>query len=99
VDRGKDHDEVGGLDVVLAVAPRVITDQDVVELLQRLAAGDHVDDVDADLDNKLLRHDDPQAQLLAKGMLTKLVVPVEPLAWYHLVHLNHLPQRIERDDP
>jgi hypothetical protein len=32
-------------------------------------------------------------------MLTKLVVPVEPLAWYHLVHLNHLPQRIERDDP
>jgi hypothetical protein len=47
---GEDHDEVGELEVVLALAlANVTADHDVVELLQRRAAGDHVDDVDAHL--------------------------------------------------
>lgn len=95
VDGGEDHDEVGELDVLAAVALA----EHVVELLQRLAAGDHVHDVDADLDDELLRHHDPEAQLLAERVLPELVVPVEPLPGHHLVHLHHLPQRVERDDP
>jgi hypothetical protein len=94
VDGGEDHDEVGGLDVLaLALADHV------VELLERLPAGDHVHDVDADLDDELLRDDDPEADLLPKGVLPELVVPVEPLAGHALVHLHHLPQRVERDHP
>jgi hypothetical protein len=91
---GEYHDEVGELDV-LAVA---VAD-DVVELLQGLPAGDHVDDDKADLHEQLLRHDDPQAQPLAERVLPQLVVPVEPLPGNHLVHLHHLPQRVQRDDP
>ena len=82
----EDHDEIGELDVV---AP-AMADQ-VVELLQGLAAGHHVDDVQADLHHQLLRHDDPEAQLLAEDVLAELVVAVEALPGHHLVHLHHLP--------
>jgi hypothetical protein len=101
VDGGEDHDEVGGLDVVLPLArrPAVAAHQHVVELLQRPAAGHHVHDVHAHLDDQLLRHHDPQAQLLAERVLPQLVVPVEPLPGHHLVHLHHLPQRVQRDHP
>jgi hypothetical protein len=94
LDGGEDHDEIRELDVL---APLVA--DHLVELLQGLAAGDHVDDVQADLHHQLLRHDDPEAQLLAERVLPQLVVPVEPLARHHLVHLHHLPQRVHRDDP
>ena len=86
VDGGEDHDEVGELEV-LAVA---VAD-DVVELLEGLAAGDHVNDVEAHLHRELLRHHDPEAQPLAEHVLAELVVAVEPLPWHHLVHLHHLP--------
>ena len=94
MDGGEDHDEVGELDVLALV----VADH-VVELLERVAAGDHVNDVEADLDHELLRHHDPETELVAKGVLPQLVVPVESLPGYHLVHLHHLPQRVHRDDP
>ena len=93
MDGAEDHDEVSELDG-LAVG----TD-DVVELLEGLAAGDHVDDVDAHLHDQLLRDDDPEAELVAEGVLPQLVVPIEPLPRHHLVHLHHLPQSIQGDDP
>jgi hypothetical protein len=91
---GEDHDSAGELDVLAFV----VADH-VVELLQRLASGDHEDDVPAHLDDELLRHNDPQPQLLTKRVLPKLVVPVEPLPRHHLVHLHHLPHRVQGDDP
>jgi hypothetical protein len=93
VHGGEDHDPEREKDA-LASAPRA---EQVVDLLQRLPAGDHVDDVGADLDDELLRDDDPEAQPLAERVLPELVVPVEPPAGHHLVHLHHLPQRVERD--
>jgi hypothetical protein len=30
-------------------------------------------------------------------MLPELVVPIEQFPGHHLVHLHHLPQRVERD--
>jgi hypothetical protein len=71
----------------------------VVELLQGLAAGDHVHDVEAHLHHQLLRHHDPEAQLLAERVPPQLVVPVEPLPRHALVHLHHLPQCVHHDDP
>ena len=94
VDGGEDHDEVAELDVL---AP-VMADH-VVELVQGLAAGDHVHDVEPHLHHQLLRHHDPEAQLLAERVLPQLVVPVEPLPGDALVHLHHLPERVHRDDP
>ena len=93
VDGGEDHDPGAGPERV-AVGAR-----DGVALLQRLAAGDHVDDADADLDDELLRDDDPEAELVAEGVLAELVVAVEALARDALVHLHHLPQRVQRDHP
>lgn len=93
VDGGEDDDEVGGLDGAAAMAG------EVVDLLEGVAAGDHVDDVDADLHHQLLRDNHPQAQLRPKRLLTQLVVPVEPLPWHCLVHLHHLPQRVQRYYP
>ena len=93
VDGGEDHDEVGELDGFAVRA------DDVMELLERLAAGDHVHDVDADLHHQLLRHHDPQPELVPEGVLPELVVPIEALTGHHLMHLHHLPQRVQGDDP
>jgi hypothetical protein len=92
LDGGEDHDPEGEADVL---APAVA--EEVVHLLERLPAGDHVDDVGADLDDELLRDDDPEPEALPEGVLPELVVPVEALPGHHLVHLHHLPQRVDRD--
>jgi len=83
VDGAEDDDPVGEPDV-LAAAPA----DDVVELAQALPAGDHVDDVGADLDDELLRHDDPEPEPVPERVLPELVVAVEALAGDHLVHLQ-----------
>lgn len=93
VDGGEDDDEVRGFDLGAVGA------DSFMDLLEGLAAGDHVDDVDANLDSELLRNHDPKAKLLAERVLAQLVVPVEPLPRHHLVHLHHLPQRVQRYDP
>ena len=36
---------------------------------------------------------------VVEGVLPQLVVPVEPFTLHNLVHLHHLPQRVQRDDP
>lgn len=87
LDGGEHHDEVGGPD-----RPAFGADGGV-ELLDRLASGDHVHDVGPNLHHELLRHHDPQAELRPKGVLPQLMVPVEPLPGDHLVHLDHLPER------
>jgi hypothetical protein len=92
VDGAEDDDPVGEADV-LAAAPA----DEVVELAQALPAGDHVHDVGADLDDELLRHDDPEPEPLAERVLPELVVAVEALAGDHLVHLHHLPQCVQCD--
>jgi hypothetical protein len=93
VDATEDHDPVAG------PYRCAVGEGDCIELLQGLAAGDHVDDADADLDDELLRHDDPEAQLVAEGVLPELVVPVEALPRNALVHHHHLPQRVQGDHP
>jgi hypothetical protein len=93
VDGGEDHDPRAGAERLAVRAG------DGVALLERLAAGDHVDDADADLDDELLRDDDPEAQLIAERVLAQLVVAVETLPGDALVHLDHLPQRVQGDHP
>ena len=93
VDASEADDEVGGPGF-LGVGP-----DGVVGLLQGLAAGDHVHNVGSDLHHQLLRHHDPQPQLLPECVLPQLMVPVEPLPRHHLVHLHHLPQRVQRYYP
>lgn len=61
----------------------------VVDFLEGLAAGDHVDYVDADLHRQLHGDHQPQPELRPEGLLAELVVTVQPLAGDRLMHLHH----------
>ena len=85
MNRGEDHDEVGKFDRFAGTA------DGVMEFLQWFSSGHHVHYVYAHFNDKLLRHHNVEAELLAEGMLTQFVVSVKPFPRNHLVHLHHLP--------
>ena len=68
MDRGEGHDEVGKLDVFAIFALQVM------EFLQWLASGDHVDCVHTHLADELLGHDDVETELLTKRVRAQLMV-------------------------
>jgi len=69
------------------------------ELLQAVAAGDHVHHVAPNLHDQLLRDDHPQAQPRAERVHAQVAVPVEPHAGDALVHLDQETQRVQRHHP
>ena len=64
VTRSKYHDEVGGPE------PSAVRTNNIVELLQGFASGDHVHNVNTHFYNQLLRHHNPEAKLFTEGMLS-----------------------------
>lgn len=63
MDRSEDHDEIGTLEGLAVGA------DDIVKLLERIATGNHIDDVHAYLHDKLLGDNNPKTKLFAKRML------------------------------
>lgn len=85
MDRSKDHDEVGEFNLL------ALTANQIVEFLEGCSSGNHVDYVDANFDDQLLRNHDVKTKFFAECMLTELVVSVESFPWNHFVHFDHLP--------
>lgn len=96
MNRSKDHDEVSGLDVFAIFS---VLAHKVMDFLQWFSSSDHVHNVHTNFTYQLLWHHNPETQLLPKGMLPQLMVPVKPFPRDHLMHLHHLPQCVECDYP
>lgn len=73
--------------------------QDLHELLQALAACDHVHRIAADLDDQLLRDDDPQPQSGTEGVPPEVAIPIESSPRHALMELDHQPQGVQGDAP
>lgn len=93
MNRSKYHNEISLFDLGARRA------EGVIEFLQGLATSNHIHNINTDLNHKLLRHHNVKPKLLPKRILAQFMVPVKPLPWNHLVHLNHLPKRVQSHHP
>lgn len=67
--------------------------------MQWFASRNHIDNAHTDFNNKLLWHHNIETKFFTKSMLPQFMVSVKPFSRHHLVHLNHLPQGVQSDDP
>lgn len=71
----------------------------IKKLLQWFSSSDHIHNICSHLNNKLLWSHNPEPELRAERILPQFMIAIEPLTGQCLMHLNHLPQWVQCDQP